>query len=160
MRMWIGFRILREHKIEHNKLRQPLSISRALLRDARRLTRVASTSHALARALKLNSRLRSAARRACIYVYRVPTAYRVYRVHRYMYARNILKYLRTYVRMCRRVVLRHVVPSVGSHGAAEQHAAWAVSSWLSSFSSELTASDSGPSTEVIIVHFGVYKNYR
>ena len=40
----LGFRILREHKIEHNKLRQPLSISRALLHDARRLTRVDVTS--------------------------------------------------------------------------------------------------------------------
>ena len=36
---YIGLRILREHKIEHNKPRQPLSISRALSHDARRLAR-------------------------------------------------------------------------------------------------------------------------
>ena len=56
------------------------------------------------------------------------------------------------------MVIHRVVPSVGSHCAAEQHAAWAVSAGLSSFPSELTASDSGPSAEVIIVHFGVYKS--
>ena len=43
------------------------------------------------------------------------------------------------------------MPSVGGHCAAEQHAAWAVSAGLSSFPCELTASDSGPSAEVIIV---------